>query len=85
MIRTCVTCRQPTIVAREVDNAIRVVDAVPVAGGGLVLVGDLADQPTALWGVDPGGETMPWGTVIPAGAPRYGEHNCQPATDRETR
>lgn len=76
MIRACVTCGQDTISAREIDNAIRVVDPTPVPDGGLVLVGDLADKPTALWGVDPAGETMPWGTVIPAGAPRYREHEC---------
>lgn len=78
MIRTCITCDQPTIVAREIDNVIRIVDPKPVPDGGLVLVGDHTNQPQALWGVDPEGETMPWGTTIPAEAPRYRSHECSP-------
>lgn len=76
MIRTCVTCQRPTVVAREIDGNIQIVDPNPVAGGDLVLRGDFGDQPTALWGVDPAGETLPWGTTIPAGAPRYRKHDC---------
>lgn len=73
--RTCITCQEPTILAREVDNAIRIVDADPNPGGGLVLLGDVADQPTALWGVEPG-ERLPWGTVVPLDAARYQPHEC---------
>lgn len=78
MIRACATCQQPTIVAREIDNLIRIVDPEPVPDGGLVLLGDHTDQPQALWGVDPEGETLPWGTTIPAGTPRYRGHECAP-------
>lgn len=80
MRRPCAICDRPTIVAREIDNAIRIVDVDPTPDGDLVLVGDLDDQPGALWGVDPAGETMPWGRVIEAGAPRYRPHQCPKET-----
>lgn len=76
MRRTCITCDRPTVVAREIDGAIKIVDPEPVPNGGLVLIGELADEPTAMWGIDPAGETMPWGTVVEAGAPRYRLHEC---------
>lgn len=77
MRRTCL-CGEPTIVAREIDGAIRVVDAEPTTDvDSVVLTGDLDDQPGALWGIDPAGDTMPWGRVIEAGAPRYRRHVCR--------
>jgi hypothetical protein len=64
-------------VAREIDNAIRMVDAEPVTDPGpesFVLHGDLDDQPVALWGVPPEGD--PW-FGVPAGALRYRRHVCE--------
>lgn len=78
MRRQCGICKREVIRAREIDGLLRSVDPDPVEDGGLVLVGDIDDQPLALWGVEEEGATMPWGTVIPAGAPRYAKHECTP-------
>lgn len=79
MKRECITCHAPTIVGREIDGNIRVIDEAPVAGGPLVALGDMRDQPTVVWGVDPAGETLPFGrdgiTVGPD-AFRYRLHEC---------
>ena len=73
MIRKCL-CGADTIVAREIDNAIRVVDAGPTLDlESVVLLGDMRDEPTALWGIDPAGDDF-YG--IPADAPRYRKHEC---------
>lgn len=76
MRRTCL-CGAPTIVAREIDSAIRVLDAEPVDDlDSVVLFGDLNDEPTAVWGVAAEGETLPWGAVATADAFRYRKHEC---------
>lgn len=74
--RTCIGCGEHTVLAYEIDGARRVVDPDPVEGGELVLFGDLGGEPSALWGVAPEGETLPWGLTVPAGAPRYRQHAC---------
>jgi hypothetical protein len=48
MRRNCITCGAPTILAREIDNNLRVIDEEPVEGGPLVAFGDMLDQPTII-------------------------------------
>ena len=79
MKRTCL-CGEPTIVAREIDGNVRVIDEQPIIGGPLVACGDMLDQPTILWNVDPAGETLPFGRdgiVVAADAYRYQLHQCE--------
>ncbi|MFY1595558.1 hypothetical protein [Micromonospora sp. WMMD737] len=75
MSSACRTCGNQVIHAREIDGHQLSLDATAVPDGDVVIYGDPA-EPTALWSVDPDGEEMPWGTVIPAGAPRYRKHAC---------
>lgn len=75
MRRSCAFCRADLLVAREIDNHIRIVDAEPVPDGELVLKFYGPDQePTAFWSVDPDGDEF---FDIPAGAPRYRRHECK--------
>ncbi|WP_431881956.1 hypothetical protein [Micromonospora chalcea] len=73
--RSCVTCGGATQLAHEINGHLVVIDPEPVDGGDLVLIGRPED-PTVVWGVSPGGETLPWGPTVPAGAPRYRKHEC---------
>jgi hypothetical protein len=51
-LRCCVVCGGVTVLAREFDNAIIVIDPEPHEDGGLVRLHDTAldDQPTMIWG-----------------------------------
>lgn len=54
MREICPSCGIPTIRARSIDNVqIIRVDVVPDPAGELALVGDLDDEPTALWNFKP--------------------------------
>lgn len=79
MKRICI-CGATTIVAREIDGNMRIIDEKPIKGGPLVAWGDMQDEPTIFWGVNPAGETLPYGRdgiVITADAFRYQLHRCE--------
>lgn len=75
MKRNCISCRQPTIIAREIDSHIIQLDAEPVdrIKDTVVLRGDLDDEPTAFWNVPFTGDSF-WN--LPAELPRYQRHTC---------
>jgi hypothetical protein len=75
VIRDCIICGQSTILARYIDNAMVVMDAAPVTDGAAVLKGDLADQPTALFGIEKPADAEFW--HVPFDADRYDKHDCR--------
>lgn len=75
MRRTCITCNEPTILARQVDGAPTVMDAEPVTDGQAPLVGDLDDQPTVIFGIDTEADAAFW--QVPFEADRYRRHDCK--------
>ncbi len=83
MKRECITCKAATLVAREIDNNIRVIDERPVEGGPLIAFGDLLDQPTIIWGVPVEGGSVSLGArdlIVTADAYRYQLHECSKVT-----
>lgn len=74
MLEDCTTCGGRFIRARAADNAIVWVHPEPVDGAAIVLAGDPASEPTALWGLAPGEGDELYG--VPPGAKRYRRHDC---------
>ncbi len=75
MYRTCISCGQPTIVARAVDNAITVMGAEPCTDGQAPLVGDLGAEPTVIFGIETEADAEFW--RVPFDADRYSRHECR--------
>jgi hypothetical protein len=54
MKQACAFCGRPTIRARSIDDIqILRVDEASVSDGELALIGDLDDEPTAIWNFEP--------------------------------
>lgn len=71
----CMGCGVATIRTRMIDGAFLTVDADPTgAADGVVLKGDLNDDPTSFWNTPAEGDSF-WN--IPADAPRYSRHQCK--------
>jgi len=75
MFRTCISCGQPTILARQVDGALTVMAAKPAADGAAPLLGDLNDQPTVIFGIESEADAAFW--QVPFDAGRYDRHECK--------
>jgi hypothetical protein len=76
MFRNCISCGQPTIVARMVDGAIAAMDSEPATDGAAPLLGDLHDQPTVIFGIESEADAAFW--QVPFDADRYDRHECKP-------
>lgn len=74
--RACVSCGAAVQRAFTIDGQPQMLDLESSPDGDAVLIGRLDSEPTMLYGVDPAGETMPWGTTIARSAPRYRQHDC---------
>lgn len=71
MRRDCITCKRPTILAREIDGNMIVLDGEQTDAGKLAVYGELDDQPRALWNfTDEDAEF--W--RVPANLPRFDPH-----------
>jgi hypothetical protein len=75
MRQDCMTCKSPTIRAREIDNHIIRIDGHPVSDGEVAVAGDLEDEPTAIWNFDPLIDAEFWN--VPADIPRFNRHVCK--------
>jgi len=77
MFRSCITCDQPTIVGRYVDNYPIVMDATPCTDGEAILKGDRANKPTVIFGIESDADADYWGVPVPFDADRYNKHQCK--------
>ena len=78
MLRTCIECREPTILGRQIDNHLIVMDAQPVTDGHAVLKGDPLDQPTVIFGIETPADAEYW--AVPFESDRYDRHECKTVT-----
>jgi hypothetical protein len=70
----CTTCSRPTIRAREIDGHIIWIDEPDSPTGQVAVIGDLNDEPTALWNFEP--EDVEFWNLkeIPL---KYNKHDCR--------
>jgi len=75
MFRDCISCGRSTILARQVDGALTVMEAEPATDGAAPLLGDLHDQPTVIFGIESEADAAFW--QVPFDAARYSRHDCK--------